>query len=217
VFALLILSTVTFDGFLETPAWAAILQWIVEDMTLRPLLVALQDGGVNLLKLIKTVALVVFPLGFMAAYLGFCWFMSRLGGTVPIREVVGYFVLSLVPIAIAYHLAHYVSYFLLAGQLIIALVSDPFGFGWDLFGTAGYRLDIGIVTAKFVWYLSITTIVSGHLIAVYLAHVMALRAFPTARAALRSQLPMMVLMVGYTTISLWILSQPVVESGLPGN
>jgi hypothetical protein len=45
---------------------------------------------------------------------------------------------------------------------------------------------------------------------------MALRAFPTTRAALYSQFPMMVLMVGYTVISLWILSQPVVETGMPG-
>jgi hypothetical protein len=77
-------------------------------------------------------------------------------------------------------------------------------------------MDIGIVTAKFVWYLSVTVIVAGHLIAVFLAHVMALRAFSTTRAALLSQIPMMILMVGYTMISLWILSQPVVESSMPG-
>ena len=88
--------------------------------------------------------------------------------------------------------------------------------GWDLFGTKGYRIDIGVVSAKFVWYLSIATIVAGHLIAVYLAHITALRVFTTARAALFSQIPMMALMVAYTMISLWILSQPVVESSMPG-
>jgi hypothetical protein len=216
VFVLLILSTVTFDGFLETPAWGAVLEWVSEDATLRPLLLALQENGMNLLKAIKTSALVIFPLIFMVAYLMFCALMTWAGGSIPMRDVVGYFVLSLVPIAIAYHIAHYLSYLLLAGQLIIALVSDPFGFGWDLFGTADFKIDIGIVTAKFVWYLSVTTIVVGHLVAVYLAHIMALRVFPTMRAAMRSQIPMMVLMVGYTMISLWILSQPVVESGLPG-
>jgi hypothetical protein len=121
-------------------------------------------------------------------------------------------VLTLLPIAIAYHLAHYLSYFLVSGQLIIPLISDPFGQDWDLIGTADYKIDIGIVTAKFVWYLSVLSIVLGHLIAVYLAHVTALRVFPTERAALLSQLPMIVLMVGYTMVSLWILSQPVVES-----
>jgi hypothetical protein len=62
----------------------------------------------------------------------------------------GRFVLSFVPIAIAYHLAHYFSFLLLAGQFVIPLVSDSFGFGWDLFGTMLYRINIGIVDARFV-------------------------------------------------------------------
>ena len=215
-FVLLILATVTYDGFLETPAWGAVLEWVAEDATLRPLLVALQEAGVNLHKLVKTIGLIVFPVGFALAFLIFCALMRAAGGSIPFGDVVGFFILTLLPIAIAYHIAHYLSYFLLAGQLMIALVSDPFGWGWDLFGTANYKMDIGIVTAKFVWYLSVTTIVIGHLIAVYLAHAMALRAFPTSRAAQLSQIPMMVLMVGYTVVSLWILSQPVVESSMPG-
>lgn len=215
-FVLLILSTVTFDGFLETPAWGMTLSWIAEDATLRPLLIALQDAGFNLHKTIKTLALILFPLGFAGAFLCFCFFMAWVGEAPSIRDIVGFFVLTLVPIAIAYHVAHYLSYLLLTGQQIIPLMSDPFGRGWDLFGTASYKIDIAIVGAKFVWYLSVSSIVVGHLVAVYLAHIMALRAFPTARAALYSQLPMMVLMVGYTVISLWILSQPVVETGMPG-
>jgi hypothetical protein len=127
-----------------------------------------------------------------------------------LRHLAGYFVLSLVPIAIAYHLAHYLSYLLIAGQNIIPLASDPFGNGWDLFDTKTYRLDIGIVNAKMVWYVAVVAIVVGHVSAVYVAHVMALRVFPTARQALFSQLPMVALMVGYTMVSLWILSQPIV-------
>ena len=120
------------------------------------------------------------------------------------------YVLTLVPIAIAYHLAHYLSYLLLAGQAAIPLASDPFGWGWDLFGTAGYAVDIGIIGPKEVWYLSVAAIVAGHVAAVVLAHVTALRLYATARAAVLSQLPMLVLMVGSTMTSLWILSQPIV-------
>ncbi|NKB59497.1 MAG: hypothetical protein GKS00_24500 [Alphaproteobacteria bacterium] len=216
-FVLLILSTVTFDGFLETPAWGATLQWIAEDATLRPLLIALQESGLNLHKTVKTVALILFPLGFASAFVCFCFLVAWAGGAPSVRGIAGFFVLTLVPIAIAYHVAHYLSYLLLTGQQIIPLLSDPFGMGWDIFGTAAYKIDIGIVGAKFVWYLSVVSIVGGHLIAVYLAHIMALRVFPTARAALYSQIPMMVLMVGYTVLSLWILSQPVVETGMPGS
>ncbi len=84
--------------------------------------------------------------------------------------------------------------------------------GWNLFHTTHYRIDIGIVNAKFVWYTAVTTIVTGHMLAVYLAHVMVLRVIGRHRPTLRSQAPMLALMVGYTMISLWILAQPVVAS-----
>ena len=86
------------------------------------------------------------------------------------------------------------------------------GVGWDLFRTARYRPDIGIVGARFVWYMAVAAIVLGHVSAVYVAHVVALREFRDRRAALRSQVPMLVLMVGYTVVSLWIIAQPIVES-----
>ena len=42
------------------------------------------------------------------------------------------------------------------------------------------------------------------------AHVEATRRFANHRAALLSQLPMLVLMVAYTSLSLWIMAQPIV-------
>ena len=66
--------------------------------------------------------------------------------------------------------------------------------------------------ARAVWYTAVVAIVVGHVLAVYVAHVVALREFRGRRAALRSQLPMLVLMVGYTVVSLWIIAQPIVES-----
>ena len=212
-FVLLLLTTVAFDGILETPLWVKILDRIAESRDLRPALIALQGAGVDLIVLIKTIALVVLPCVFFAVFVVFSHVIAMFGGggRVPTRDVVGYFVLSLVPIAIAYHLSHYLSYLLIAGQYIIPVVSDPFGLGWDLFGTAAYRIDIGIVNAKLVWYVAVTAIVTGHVLAVYIAHVMAMRVFADRNAVLRSQIPMLVLMVAYTMISLWILSQPIVN------
>jgi hypothetical protein len=133
------------------------------------------------------------------------------------RDLAGWFVLTLVPIGIAYHLAHYHSLLLVAGQYAIPLLSDPFGYGWDLFGTTLYRVDFSVVDAASMWYLSVGAIVIGHVVAVYLAHVMALRVYGNARTALQSQIPMLVLMVYYTMSSLWILSQPIVKTaGQPG-
>ena len=120
--------------------------------------------------------------------------------------------LTLVPIAIAYHLAHYLSFLAMAWQYLIPLVSDPFGFGWNLFGTKNHFVRIGLVDARAVWYVSVGAIVTGHVIAVYLAHCTALQAYPDRRGALRSQWPMVALMVCYTMTSLWIIAQPIVTT-----
>ena len=74
-------------------------------------------------------------------------------------------------------MAHYLVFLLIQGQYIIPLISDPFGYGWNLFGTAGYRVDIAIVGARFAWYAAVTAIVVGHIAAVYLAHVKAIETF----------------------------------------
>src|SRR5215217_8309733 len=95
---------------------------------------------------------------------------------------------------------------------MIALVSDPFGLGWNLFGTAGYEVNVGVVSADFVWHSQVALIVVGHVIAVYLAHGIALRLLQDQRRAVRSQYPMLALMILYTVLSLWILNQPIVEA-----
>ncbi len=118
---------------------------------------------------------------------------------------------SLVPIAIAYQVAHYYTYLLIQGQAVIGHLSDPFGWGWNVFGTAGYEIKPGIVDAAFVWYSQVALIVAGHVVAVYLAHLISLRFFGSPGKALRSQFPMLALMILYTISSLWILSQPIVE------
>lgn len=212
MFVLLMLATVSLDGFLETAAWAGFLDWVASEPGLRAALLALRGQGLDLLAVIETAALAVFPLLFLGVYLATCWLASRAaGGRAGALHVARSLVLSLVPIAIAYHLAHYLSFLLLAGQLIIPLASDPFGAGWDLFGSAGYRMDLSVVDARFAWYTAVAAIVLGHVIAVYLAHVAALRLYGDVRAAVRSQVPVAALMVGYTALSLWILSQPIVE------
>ena len=101
--------------------------------------------------------------------------------------------------------------FCIQGQQIIPLVSDPFGFDWDIFGTADYLININVTNARFIWFFSVIAIVVGHVIAVYLSHVKALAMYKDSSQALRSQIPMLVLMVIYTVVSLWIISRPMTE------
>lgn len=203
-FVLLLLASVTFDGFMATPPWAAI----------ESTLYAVAPGDPDLkLTLTATAGLVGFAVLFVGAYRVFARGMAVAGGHRSPARVAGVFVLSLVPIALAYHLAHYFTYLLIQGQLAIPLASDPFGFGWNLLGTVDVRPDVGIVDARVAWYTAVVAIVAGHIVAVYVAHVAALREFPDQRAVIRSQLVMLALMVGYTTASLWIIAQPIVEFG----
>jgi hypothetical protein len=197
VFVLLMLATVTFDGFKETPLHQKLHTALLTSNATGPLLFSLSELGLEESQIIDTAMLAAFPLAFVAVYLLVC----------PAPRV---FVLTLVPIAVAYHLAHYFSLLLTAGQFVIPLASDPLGRGWDLFGTAGYKVDLGIVSPYVFWYGAVALILAGHVIAVYLAHVEALRRFGDRRAATASQVPMLALMVAYTTLSLWILAQPVV-------
>ena len=189
-FVILVLAGVTFDGLLETPLWNELRRAF---------------------SIPHAVGLAALPLVFLAAYLGFVK-LSQIsgGGTGGLRRFAAAYVYSLVPIAIAYQVAHYYTLLLVQGQGIIRHVSDPFGWGWDLFGTAGYTINPGVVGAAFVWYSQVALIVAGHVVAVYLAHLVALRLFGDPGRALRSQLPILVLMILYTIFSLWIISQPIV-------
>jgi len=120
-------------------------------------------------------------------------------------------VFALVPIVLAYNLAHFLYLLVVPGQLIVPLISDPFGVGWDVFGTANYKINIAVINAKFAWYISVVAIVIGHVVAVYVGHVIAIRRETNRLLSLRGQYPMLILMVLYTAISLWIMAQPIVS------
>jgi hypothetical protein len=203
VFVVVMLATVTYDGVMATPVWQRIEGGLY---TALPVL------GESRLAIINTVGLLVFCVIFLAIYRLFATLIARASGNRMTPDSASRaFVLTLVPIAIAYLVAHYLSYFLIQGQLLIRLASDPFGFGWNVLGTAQFRPDIGIVGARFVWYTSLFAIVLGHVVAVALAHIVALRRIEDPRLAMRSQIPMLVLMIAYTMMSLWIIAQPIVE------
>jgi hypothetical protein len=164
---------------------------------------------------VRTFALLSCILLFLGVYAAVCRLAAIASGQSEpgTGMIVRRFVLTLVPISLAYHVAHYFSLLFIGGQYVIPRLSDPLGYGWNLFGTAGYAVDIGFVTPRLQWTVAVVSVVLGHLVAVYLSHVTALRVFRSSSAALRSQIPMVLLMVSYTMISLWILSQPIVETG----
>ena len=202
VFVVTLLATVSFDGVLATSTWASIQNSLFN---------AFPSLGGHRLTAVDTVGLLGFGAIILGVYGVFSWLMRLAGGKEHTTGLIArYFVLSLLPIALGYHLAHFLTFLITWGQLIIPLASDPFGRGWDIFGTTDFQTNLTLVGARFAWFLAVVAIVIGHVVAVYLAHVVALRAFNERKHALRSQYPMLVLMVGYTVLSLWILAQPIV-------
>jgi hypothetical protein len=187
-FVVAAIGTVTFDGLSGTDWYPTVFGRFGESMP-----------GATIL-LLAAVGLIA------AGYRVACFAAARASGKeeVAAARVAARFAHTLVPIALAYALAHYLTLILFEGQQIIAAVSDPFGLGWDLFGTAGRRIDFFVTAAEPIWYAQVAIIVGGHLLGVILAHDRALTDF--GRGAVRSQYAMLLLMVALTTLGLLILA-----------
>ncbi len=217
LFILFMLSSTAFDGLRETVIWQKLF-WL--DLYRG----ALQDwiGSNPLAAYPKMRALSLWwhgswlllsPFLYLAVYLLFIvltrWLVnSRLS----VRSLALAFAYPLIPIALVYNITHYYTLIQTQGIKIISLASDPLGLGWNLFGTARWLQRTIIPDPGTVWHVQAALIVLGHIISVYAAHEVALRVFPNRRQALLSQVPMLILMVLFTTAGLWILSQPM-QSG----
>jgi hypothetical protein len=195
------IGTVTFDGLSQGPLW-------------KDLAVQLNDGlsslGVGLEttpKIVSTIGLLLgvsiaggfYALGIEGA--------RSVGGDFDAERLRRGFVHSLVPIAMVYVAAHYLTFLLFEGQSIFYLASDPFGEGWNLFGTASSAIDYGLLSQNAAWYLEVGFIVMGHVAALVLAHDRALVLYRDSRLAVRSQYWMLAIMVGFTSLALWLLAQ----------
>jgi len=206
-FVILLLGSVAFDGINETPFWESLTGLILGSLYDIGFVTAFGYGAAGALT--KTFGMVATPLVFALLYLAISALTGRLCGQSALLTARRH-VLSLTPIAIGYHLAHYLSYLLIQGQAALPLLSDPLNLGWDLLGWRGREIDIGVVDARFIWFSAVGSIIAGHVAAVFLAHQDGLRD-KSGWAAVRRQWPMSVLMILYTMLSLWILSQPIVE------
>jgi hypothetical protein len=116
------------------------------------------------------------------------------------------FVHTLIPIAAAYLVAHYFSALAYDGQALWALASDPLGDGSNLFGAAGNGIDYSVISATGIWYVQTGALVIGHVAGLVLAHDRALTVYGNPRAAIASQIVMLVVMVMFTVLGLWLLS-----------
>lgn len=191
-----LIGTTTFDGFLNGPVWRSAAPGVVRDL----------GGGTAALELTQTAGMVLC----IALCAGLYWLgvrgMSAISQRRDPTTLARAFAHTLVPIAFGYLLAHYFSLLITQGQATAFLVSDPLGTGANLFGTAGTRIDYGIVSAAVIWYVQVAALVAGHVGGLALAHDRALVLYGDGRAAAESQRWMLVVMVTFTCLGLWLLS-----------
>ena len=204
LFVMIMIGSVSFDGLQEGPVWSRI----------APEFEGAFDGifgdtGARLLSdslgLVIIIAIIwaFYRVGVEAVRYTTRESPTRLSGA----EIARQFAPSLIPIAVAYLGAHFITLLLIEGQSIAALVSDPLGRAWDIFGTRSTGINFGLIGATNTWYLQVSLVVAGHVSGLVLAHDRALELWGESKVATRSQLGMLAVMVGLTSFALWLLAK----------
>lgn len=140
-------------------------------------------------------------MGFLALLAAIMLAVSRLVGLAAVGA-------GLVPVALGYLVAHYLTLLLFDGQRIAVALSDPFQQGWDLFGTAYWQVDQESLPVSLIWSLQVGAVILGHVVGAWTGHA-AIRSRRRQGDPVRGW-PLAVLMVGLTCLTLWSLGQNLV-------
>jgi hypothetical protein len=198
---MVMIGTVSFDGFTSKRTWNSrspdIAQFF-QDLGTTP------EHALEITFLLGMLAMVLFVTAFYR--LGILGAKS-VGGGFTAPRLAREFIHTLVPIAMAYVAAHYFTLLLYQGQAIIYLASDPLGDGSNIFGTADHQVKYGLIGSNVEWYVKVVFIVCGHVAALILAHDRALAIYRDARQAVRSQYWMLGVMLGFTLLAVWLVSE----------
>ena len=201
VFVVVALATVSFDGLSRTFWW---LDLVGEN--------PLEHPGRTALVGRNTLGLAGAAGALLAAYAATATAGARWSGS-SAAPALRRFVVSIVPIAFGYHFAHYLPSFLVDAQYALKALSDPLDLGWNLLGTRDLHVTASFLThhasVEFIWYAQTAAIVAAHVAAVVVLHGLAGESEEGRTATIRGELPLTVLMIGYTLFGLWLLSTPV--------
>ncbi|WP_419695500.1 hypothetical protein ACN2CC_02680 [Mesorhizobium muleiense] len=201
-FLLLALSSVSFDGLSKTFFWLGLFGINPLEFPGRTAVIGVGSFGLVLTFVLLAAAFI------LAIVLG----QHLAGSPHSLSQAAGLLVWSIVPIALAYHIAHYLTALLVDGQYALAALSDPFTLGWNLFGTADMPIEAGVAagagSAWWLWNFQAGVIIIGHMLAVLVAHGLAWRLHSRPAGAALSQFPLTVLMIAYTVFGLWLLATP---------
>lgn len=195
------IGVTTFDGAQEG-ALASTIDWSID---------RLSDIGIGITEAVRgadTFYLLAALAGIAVIYLTGVRGMRNVDTRFSFAELRQKFAHTLIPIALAYLVAHYFSLFFFQEQAQFTfLLSDPLGTGeTDLFGTLGNGIDYNAISPEAIWYIQLGSLLAGHLVGLTLAHDRAISMWSDIRLATRSQYWMLAMMVCFTSLGLFLLS-----------
>ena len=194
--ALILFALTAFHGLTMTPIWKTITGAIQE-------VVPVGDIGAFSIGMAASLILPVLVYAF------FIW-LTRLAARSDVATYKALFIkyaYGVVPIALFYHIAHNLEHFFVESQKLVVLISDPFGYGWDLFRTADVQVA-AIFSMGTIWYMQVAAILIGHVFGIYVSHHHSHIIYENRGTAIRSQIPMIFLMICLSILSLWLIAQP---------
>lgn len=206
MFILTLLAIGSFDGLNETFFWLSLLGINPLEFPGRSAVIFQTIGGL-LLSIILLIACFAFCVwtGALLANRGYEHRVSFVSSFMPLSA-------SILPIALAYHFAHFLTAFLVNVQYTLAAATDPLNSGHDLLGIGKFYVTTGFFntrdTVKLIWLTQAAAVVAGHVLSVILAHSIAIRLWQDPRRAVLSQLPLAVFMILYTLLGLSLLAAP---------
>ena len=191
-----LLGSTAFDSFSSSATWRNFADGVARSIHAAPVAVSLC--------VLRTIGLLVF----VAVVASTFSLAARASGGLDRdqrRAMPGELAHSLVPIVVGYIFAHYLSYLVERGQQAVIALADPLGRDWNLLGLGhvhvAYLLSLH---PALLAVIKVTSVVTGHIVAVIAVHDKALRLLPK-RHQLTGQLTMMLVMVGYTFTGLYLL------------
>ncbi|MFQ5494304.1 MAG: 4Fe-4S binding protein, partial [Phycisphaerae bacterium] len=197
--ALLMLSITGFHGLTMTPVW----QQLVDSIRASVGLSSVAGFSLGMLLLMLGPVTIYAALVYVSMQLG-KWAAPK---PLKYRDYFIRYAYALLPIALFYHIAHNLEHLLMEGPKALAMMSDPFGWGWNLLGTAQWTVP-PLISLGTLWLIQVFMVLVGHVYSLWVAQKTSVRLFGSARSAFRSQLPMLLGMICFSVFSLWLLKQP---------
>ena len=188
-FILLMIGTVTYDGLRETTFWFNIF------------------GSRTYETIFSTIAFLSMNLIVIVFYRFACYFAIKVSREdIELNEISLKFGHTMLPIAFAYHVTHYLGLLLFESQTVLYRLNDPFGFGWNLFNIQNATVDY-FLEPVVLWTIMVIVTLAGHMISVVLAHDLAVKIFGHQQSD-KTQYIFLFITVALTLQALFVLSVP---------